>query len=272
MKNYSCNPKSMIVGVFHNKDLILELVKRDVIGRYRGSIMGLLWSFFYPILMLTIYTFVFSVVFKARWAGGAGSKTEFALALFCGLIVFGLFSECVARAPGLITGNVNYVKKVIFPLEVFPLVSLGASTFHFFVSLLVWLIFYIIFFGVPLVSFLLLPIVVLPLIFFTLGGSWILASLGVYLRDVSQIIGVIITVLMYLSPVFYPVSAIPERFHFYMHLNPLTFAIEQSRSIMIFGGGIDWLKWACQMGSALMFAWGGFAWFQKTRQGFADVL
>ena len=201
MQQFSTSPKEIVASFWRNRCLIKALVKREVIGRYRGSVMGLLWSFFNPVLMLAVYTFIFSVVFRARWAGGSESKTEFALVLFAGLMVFNFFSECVNRAPGLVLGNVNYVKKVIFPLEILPLVVLGSAAFHLLINLLVWLSFYLIFFGVPHVTIGLLPVVLLPFGLMTLGFSWLLASLGVYLRDVTQIIGVVTAVLMLLNSV-----------------------------------------------------------------------
>lgn len=234
--------------------------------------MGLLWSFFNPVLMLTVYTFVFSVVFKARWQGGSGSKVEFALVLFTGLLIFNLFSEVINRAPSLILSNANYVKKVIFPLEILPVIALGAAAFHMAISLLVWLGFYLIFFGVPQATILALPLILIPLCLQILGLSWILASLGVYLRDVGQFIGVVTTVLMFLSPIFYPIGALPEQYQWFMHLNPLTYIIEEARSLMIWGRGIDWLDWTSWTVLSLVFAWIGFIWFQKTRKGFADVL
>lgn len=269
--------KSFSLGVLaqsvkDNRALIAALIKREVVGRYRGSVMGLLWSFFNPVLMLAVYTFVFSVVFKARWADGSDSKTEFALVLFAGLLIFNLFSECVNRAPGLILLNVNYVKKVIFPLEILPIVALGSAAFHFAVSLVVWLIFYLVFFGIPAITILMLPLVLIPIIFITLGLSWLLASLGAYLRDVGQIISMVTTVLMFLSPIFYPIVALPEIYRPYMQLSPLTFVIEQARGLMIFGGSMDWASWGLWVTISLVIFWLGFAWFQKTRKGFADVL
>jgi lipopolysaccharide transport system permease protein len=255
-----------------NRSLIVSLVRREVVGRYKGSALGLLWSFFNPVLMLVVYTFVFSVVFKARWAGGSDSKTEFALVLFTGLVVFNLFSECVNRAPGLILSNANYVKKVIFPLEILPIVAMGSAAFHFLASLAVWLIFHLIFFGLPPLSIAYLPIALLPLILFTLGLSWFLASLGVYLRDVSQIIGVLTTILLFMSPIFYPVAALPEAYQPIMQMNPLTGVIEQVRNVMIWGKGLDWVGWVVSMIASGLIAWLGFSWFQKTRKGFADVL
>lgn len=266
------SPWALLATVSKHRALIANLVRREIAGRYRGSFMGFLWSFFNPVLMLLVYTFVFSVVFKARWAGGSDSKTEFALVLFAGLMLFNLFSECVTRAPGLIVGSVNYVKKVIFPLEVLPLVVMGAALFHFVISLLVWLAFYMVFFGAPQPTLLLLPLVVLPFLLMILGLSWLLASLGVYLRDVSQVVGVLVMVMMFMSPLFYPVEALPEDFQQWMQLSPLTFAVEQARNVMYWGKPIAWQAWWPQMGWAILVAWLGFAWFQKTRKGFADVL
>ncbi|MDH0101605.1 ABC transporter permease [Stutzerimonas stutzeri] len=256
----------------NNRSLLYSLIRREIVGRYRGSIMGILWSLFNPLLMLVVYTFVFSVVFKARWIGGSDSKTEFALVLFSGLMVYSLFSECVIRAPSLIIGNVNYVKKVIFPLELLPVVALGSAIFHFSISLLVWIVFFVTFFGAPKAEILLLPLVVLPLMIATLGVSWLLASLGVYLRDVTQIVGVVTTVLMFLSPIFYPIAALPEAYQPFMQFSPLTFVVEQTRDVMIWGNGIKWLDWSIRMFISIIVFWLGLAWFQKTRKGFADVL
>ena len=260
---------SSIIG---NRSLIFSLAKREVVGRYRGSVMGILWSFFNPVLMLAVYTFVFSVVFKARWTGGSESKTEFALVLFAGLLVFNLFAECINRAPGLILSNVNYVKKVVFPLEILPIVVLSSAVFHFLISFIVWIIFYLIFFGTPPVTILFLPLILVPLILMILGLSWLLASLGVYLRDVGQMIGMVVTVLMFLSPIFYPIAALPEKYRLLMQLSPLTFSIEQARNVMIWGNAFNWEYWLIWISVSLLLAWAGFSWFQKTRKGFADVL
>lgn len=268
----SISPFALLSTLKSHRNLIYNLIKREVIGRYRGSVMGLFWSFFNPVLMLVVYTFVFSVVFKARWAGGTDSRSEFALVLFAGLMVYNLFSECINRAPGLVLGNINYVKKVVFPLEILPVVAIGSATFHLLVSLVVWLIFYLLFFGTPQVTLLLFPIVLMPFFLLILGFSWFLASLGVYLRDVSQIVGVLTTALMFLSPIFYPMTALPEEYHIFLQFNPLTFIIEQARDVMIWGRGMDWVAWVAYWIFAALVAWLGFAWFQKTRRGFANVL
>lgn len=272
MQSFPATPREMAASLWRNRNLISVSVRREVLGRYRGSLMGILWSFFNPLFMLAVYTFVFSVVFKARWNTASDSKTEFALVLFAGLIVFNLFSECINRAPSTILGNPNYVKKVIFPLEILPWVNLGSSLFHCGISLCVWLIAYLVFFGAPHLSALYLPLILTPLALVIMGLSWALASLGVYLRDVSQIIGIITTMMMFLSPIFYPASALPENYRPIIYMNPLTAVIEQARSVLFWGNSPDFSLIAGSIATSSLIAWLGFAWFQKTRKGFADVL
>jgi lipopolysaccharide transport system permease protein len=263
----------MFASLWRNRQLIVRMTRREVVGRYRGSVMGLAWSFFNPVLMLFVYTFVFSAVFKARWGvGEEESKANFAIILFVGMIVHGLFSECVNRAPGLILSNVNYVNKVVFPLEILPWVALGSALFHSLVSLAVLLLAILVFNQTFSWTSIFFPLVLLPLIFVTMGLAWFLSALGVYVRDIGQITGVFTMVLLFLSPVFYPVSALPQDYRILLHLNPLTLIIEESRKVLIFGRLPDWaaLGAALLVGFALSAA--GFWWFQKIRKGFADVL
>lgn len=248
------------------------MVKREVIGRYRGSFLGLLWSFVNPVLMLTIYTFVFGFVFKARWGQGDIDQYEFALVLFTGLIVFNLFSECISRAPGLILANVNYVKKVIFPLEILPWIALGSALFHAGISLGVLFIFLAALGHDFSWTMLWLPIVLLPFLLLIMGLSWLIASIGVFIRDVGQVVGMALTVLMFMSPIFYPLSALPESVSHYLFLNPLTFVVEQVRNILIWGQQPNWHDLAIYSVISIFVAWFGLLWFEKTRKGFADVL
>lgn len=260
-------------SLWSHRELILQMTRREVVGRYRGSIMGLAWSLFNPILMLVVYTFVFSVVFKAKWGTvGEQSQTSFAIVLFVGMIVYGLFAEMVNRAPGLILNNVNYVKKVVFPLEILPVVGMGAALFHSLISLGVLLLAILLINGSLAWTAIFFPLVILPLLIATLGVAWFLASIGVFVRDVGQITGMFTTVLMFLSPVFFSVTALPEKFQFWLMLNPLTFMIEQSRAVMVFGKLPDWVGLMIYTVASLAVAWAGFWWFQKTRKGFADVL
>jgi lipopolysaccharide transport system permease protein len=272
MRAFSISPMEALRSMWCNGGLLVTLTKREVVGRYRGSVMGILWSFLNPLFMLLVYTFVFSVVFQARWGTGVESKADFAIYLFVGLIVFNLFAECVSRSPTLITQNVNYVKKVVFPIEILPCVSLGSALFHGAVSLGVWTVFYWYWKGCPQVTAILVPLVVLPFIIFTLGLSWLLASLGVFLRDISQIISLALSVLMFLSPVFYPTTALPLPLQNLMRLNPLANTIEALRALLLFGTLPETTSYLVHLTVACIFASLSFAWFQKTRRAFADVL
>ncbi|WP_045220548.1 ABC transporter permease [Desulfonatronum thioautotrophicum] len=258
---------------FRHRHLILELTRRDIAMRYRGSLMGITWSFLIPLLMLIVYTLFFTLIFNARWGLSENeTRTDFAVILFVGLLIHGFFADCINRSPGLIISNVNYVKKVVFPLEILPFVMLGSALFHIALSLLV------LFLAMLLLSHqiswtaLLFPIVFLPLIFTTLGLAWLLSSLGVFIRDIGQITNVFTTILLFASGVFFPLSSIPPPYRDFLALNPLAYIIEQSRDVLLFGtlpGGVGLLA---SLLAGLVITWAGYWWFQKTRNGFADVL
>lgn len=274
---HAAQPTSLVAltrSLWRNRQLIVQMTKREVVGRYKGSAMGMAWSFFNPVFMLTVYTFVFSEIFKSRWGGiGADdSKTQFAVVLFVGMIVLNLFSEVLNRAHGLILSNVNYVKKVVFPIEILPVIAMGAALFHSLISLGVLLAAFALFNGYLHWTAVFTPLVLLPLVILTTGLAWMLASLGVFLRDVGQTIVIITTASMFLSPVFYPVTAVPERFRPFIMANPLTFIIEQAREVLVWGHLPNWVGLGGYTLAATAIAWAGYAWFQKTRKGFADVL
>lgn len=272
MQRHSGSLAALFRCVWRNRNLTMILIKREVLGRYRGSYLGLLWSFFNPVFMLFVYAFFFGVVFKSRWVGQGESTSEFALVLFVGMIVFNLFSECMNRAPSVVLSNASYVKKVVFPLEILPLVNLGAALFHLGITLVVWLLFSWFVLGEIKSSVILFPFVMLPLLLLTAGVSWVLASLGVYLRDVSQVVGVVTSALMFMSPIFYPISALPVEYHHIMQLNPLAIVVEHAREVLYWGGAPDWQEYGKFLITSFFVAWAGFFWFQRTRAGFADVL
>lgn len=256
-----------------NRALIVQMAKREVLGRYRGSIMGLAWSFFNPLLMLAVYTFFFSFVLKSRWgtAQDAG-HADFAIVLFVGLIAHGLFAECINRAPALINSNVSYVKKVVFPLEIFPLIAMGSALFHAAISVLVLLALQLSIVGSLPWTVVFFPLVVTPLIVVTLGFAWFLAASGVFVRDIGQTTGMLTSVLLFVSPVFYPVSSLPHKMQLIVMVNPLTLIIEESRKALLYGEMPNWTGLGVYLLVGTTVAWVGFWWFQKTRKGFADVL
>ncbi|MFZ1853017.1 MAG: ABC transporter permease [Nitrosomonas sp.] len=255
--------------------LIFQLTKREIISRYRGSFLGILWTIINPILILAIYTFVFGFVFKVRLDQSSSSENDqfsFALLLFSGLIVYNIFSDCLSRSPGLVLANINYVKKIIFPLDILPWVNLGATLFHAAISLLVFLIALLLIKHSIYWTVIWIPVILTPFLLLTLGISWFLAATGVFVRDIGQFIGLALTMLLFLSPVFYPASALPESIRDYLFLNPLSFIIEQLRAVALYGQLPDWQGLAIYTLIGLIFAQIGFVWFEKTRKGFADVL
>jgi lipopolysaccharide transport system permease protein len=267
------SPLSLVRSALRNRNVIWQLTKREVIGRYRGSLFGLLWSLFNPLLMLAVYTFVFGVVFRSKWGFGANeTKLDFALMLFAGLLVFGIFGECMNRSPGLILANPNYVKKVVFPLEVMPIVLVLTALFHAAVSLLVLLAAILVTRGTIPWTTIIFPVVLLPLIALSLGVSWFLSSLGVYVRDVGQAVGVLTTALMFLSPIFFPSSAVSEGIRLFIALNPLSFPIEQGREVLMWGRPPNWTGLAVYGAASLLVMQAGYWWFQKMRRGLADVM
>lgn len=271
---FPAGPSSLFAGFWRERRLIGQLIRREVLGRYRGSLMGVAWSFLYPILMLAVYTFVFSVVFEAKWPGmlEGQSKSRFALLLFIGVIAHGLLAEAITKAPALVVGSANYVKKVVFPLETLGWSLVGSAAFHAFVSILILLGAQWLFEGwVPLTAWW-LPVILLPLGFFALGAAWLLAALGVFIRDIAQLSGVFATVLMFLAPVFYPIAALPEEYRAWVYANPLTVVIEQSRAALFAGTAPDPVIMLRYYAIAMAFMFFGYWWFQKSRRGFADVL
>lgn len=266
-------PVALVSTLVRNRGLVRQLAWQEIAGRYRSSLLGVAWMAITPLLMLSVYTFVFAVVFQARWGtAGSGDKAQFAVVLFAGLAVFTVLSECLNRAPGLIVSNANYVKRVVFPLELLPVIVLCGAVFHFMVSMLVWLVAAWILIGPPPLTAILLPVVMLPLAFGTLGASWGLAALGVYLRDVGQVVGVVVTGLLFLSPIFYPIEAVPEGARELIMLNPVGYVVEMARGVLVFGRLPNPIGFLVALLSSIFVAWAGFWLFQKTRKGFADVL
>ena len=266
-------PLAVFSSFWRHRTLIYSLARRDVLGRYSGSFLGLMWSFFNPLLMLCVYTFVFGVVFKARWSPNeSASILEFAVVLFAGLLVYGIFSECVNRAPSLMLQNPGFVKRVVFPLEIMPWVVLCSSLFHTAISLAVLALAMLLGMGALPLTWPLIVVVLVPLILFVLGISWALAALGVYLRDLAQTITIVTTVMMYLSPIFYPASAVPAAFRWAIEWNPMSFFIEQSRAVLIWGRLPDFGGLVAMTAGGLAVAWLGLTLFQHARDGFADVL
>ncbi len=266
-------PWALVHSASAHRALIGQLARREIVGRYRGSALGLAWSFFNPLLMLAVYTFLFGIVFRLRWGGPADAGGPgVALTLFAGLIVHGLFAECLNRAPGVVLANPSYVKRVVFPLEVLAWVTVTSALFHAAISVVLLLAgLWVVQGSVPLTAAW-LPLVLLPLAVLSLGLVWWLSATGVYLRDLGQVTGIVASVLLFLAPILYPMSAIPEAYRGWIRLNPLTFLVEQFRAVTIEGTAPDVAGLAGYTVVAAAFAYAGFWWFQHARRGFADIV
>lgn len=263
----------MLTLAWKHKTLIWQLLRRDIYSRYRGSVLGLLWSLCTPLLMLGIYTFVFQYVFKSRWSDAAGDTTlSFAIVLFLGLTIHAVMAEILTKSPLLITGNQNFVKKIVFPLELLSWVTLLGAIFTFLISFGLLLVFILVeLHRIPLTA-LLLPLILLPYFLLLLGISWFLAALGVYLRDIQQITGTLATLLLFLSPIFYSVNILPKNLQALIFLNPLSYVVESARAAVIYGKLPDLTGLGIYSLVALFVAWLGYSFFRKVRPGFSDVL
>ena len=272
----SLSTKLRKTGSFSNSArLIWALIGRDIDVRYRGSFFGFLWPMINPLLSLGVYTFVFGTVFKARWSSDGvdtSSSTSYAVVLFAGLIVFNLFSETLNRAPTLVLSNSNYVKKVVFPLEVLVPVALGNASFHALVSVIVLLPFVFLAFGQIPATVFYLPLVILPLMLNILGLGWFLASLGTYVRDIGQFISTLTMAALFIGPIFFPATAMPDWARDFLVLNPITIPVEQARQVAIFGHPPNLVTLSAYSGVSVIIAVLGLLWFKKTKKGFADVL
>jgi len=267
------NPVHMTQNLWAHRYLIQQMVRRDLTQRYRGSYLGLLWTVINPILMLTIYTFVFSIVFNARWRQDVDvPRGEFALTLYAGLIAFNLFSEVLNRAPSIVTQYPNYVKKVVFPLEILVVVITITSLTTSIINLSILLVGSLIILKTIPLTIIFLPLIYLSLVLLTMGSAWFLASLGVYIRDIGQLIGVLTTVLFFMTPIFYSADAVPPAFQFIMRFNPLAMIVENFRRLLIWGEPPTFPSWAIWTGIFIILILGGYTWFMATKKGFADVL
>jgi lipopolysaccharide transport system permease protein len=259
-------------GLLWHRALVIELTKREVLGRYRGANFGLLWALISPFLTLAVYTFAFGFIMKNKWPQVEGGNSHFSIILFVALIVHGLFAECLNRSPSLVTAQPNFVKRVVFPLEILPWPMLLSALFHAFMNAIVFMLLRLALEHTVSWTIVFLPLVILPLAFLTLGISWMLAALGVYLRDIGQITGVLSTALLFMSSAMIPLQSVPERYRLYFELNPLTFIIDQAREVALWNHQPNWIGLGLYAVGGLLAMVVGYSCFRAVQRGFADVL
>lgn len=262
-----------LVSPWPLRSLIWQFARKDVVVRYRGSWLGIGWSVVTPLAMLAIYTLVFQHVFKTRWpTSGSGSNVGFALNLYAGLLVFNWVAEILNRAPRLILEQPNLVTKVVFPLHALGWAAVVSACFHLSISLSIWLIANLIFGHAPTWSWLATPLILACLVPWLLGACWALSAVGVYLRDVSQLVGLMVSALMFLTPIFYPVQALPVWLQPLTYWNPLTAPIEALRLVVLGGDVVPWAALTSTLAYGMLACTLGVWLLQRLKNGFADVL
>ena len=252
-------------------ELIFSLAKRDLLTRYKGSVLGIVWAIVTPVVTIAIFTFIFAGIFGARF-GGSNSHWDYALYLFCGLVPWNMFQETLQQSATTITGHANLVKRVVFPLETLPVAqALSALGNQLFATVALLFAIVLIQHQLPL-TVLWLPVVLIPQLLLTVGAAWLLASLGVFLRDIVPGVSLVLMAWMYLTPIIYPESVVPEKFRWLISINPFTALIRTYRRIFLEGQSPDWagLGFFAIIGF-VMFVF-GYWWFARTRKNFADVI
>jgi len=272
MQAHSHSISSYAATIARYRDLIAQLVRREFQQRFRGSTLGVLWAVINPLVTVLMFAFVFGVVFQSRWGGVAPTTGNFVIIVLLGMAVHGILAEALGRAPSAIVSQPAYVKKVVFPLEILPIVITVNAVLNAAITLAVVLVASAVVNGGLAPTVLLLPIVLLPFVILVAGIVLFVSAIGVYIRDMTQIVGLATMLALFLAPVFYPISVVPESYRLLLYLNPLTFIIEQARDVALFGHMPDWPGLMVYGSIAFLFAWLGYCWFQKARNGFADVI
>ncbi len=258
--------------LIQNHVLVSGLARRQISAKYRGSMFGMFWAVLTPLIMLGVYTFVFTVIFDRGWKDQLEGKTNYALFLYMGLVCHQFLSECINRGPNLIHENKTYVKRIIFPLDALPWVFTATACFGLVVNYSILLILSLIIYGLPPITVLLMPLVFIPLIFFGLGIIYLFAAIGVYVRDLRQVSMLLVSLFLFGTPIFYPLQAVPESMRWIFTLNPLATIVTQGREMTFFGNlpqfdliALVWLQ-------TLVFVVVSSFIFSRLRQSFADVV
>ncbi len=255
------------------RELVKQLTIREVFTKYKGSYLGFTLAFLQPLMLLAVYTYVFSVIFNMKWGiAQHEGRLGFALALFVGILTFNILGEVANAAPTLIISHVNYVKKVVFPLEILPIVKLLSTITNSIFGIIIVLVTMIVSGRNLSWTIILLPVVWFPLVLFSLGWGFLLSALGVFIRDIGTTIGVFVNMLFFLSPIFYPLEAVPERFRIACRLNPIALFVEDARSVVLWGQLPDWRWYLCGVLCSVLMVIIGYLFFVKCKHAFADVL
>jgi len=271
------SPVTLARNLWEYRELIKQFSIRETVARHKGTHLGLAWTVGQPLLTLAVFTFLFATVFEVRWDAtlSGEAKIDYALHFFAGLVLYSVFADTVGRAPGLILEKPNFVRKVVFPLEILPVAALGASLIYALISVVVLLVAALVLAGHFSVTLWLFPLTLVPLLTLTLGLSWFLCSIGVFVRDIKNVVAVLLQLLFFVTPIMFPLAMVTEKLGDYawvVYLNPLTPILEDGRRTLLLGEQPHWLGLGISTVVGLAMMQAGYAWFRRSRQGFADVL
>lgn len=258
--------------IMKNVYLLQQLVNRDFREKYKGSVLGMLWSVLVPLFMMVMYTYVFSEIFHPAWGEQPGSKYEYALVIFCGLSAFNMFSEVMTKSCSIVMGNVNYVKKVIFPLELLPLTVTITAFANCLISYGILLVGNLLLNHTIYITSLELILQFIPLFLSCLGTAYALSALAVYFKDIVNAISILVMILMYASPIFYSLETAPKQFQVLAAVNPLASVIENARRACLYGEHMVLGSYMISLGVAVVILLLGYLIFNRLKDGFADIL
>ncbi len=263
-----------MLAIMRRRTAFWQFLVRAIARRYRASALGLLWMLIVPLFTLGVYTFVFGVVMQSRWSTGAAASgtTGYSLHLFAGLAIFWLMADVLAESPSAIVQHANLVKKAVFPLEIIPITVVGGALFQTLINTGILLAATLFVVGHVPATALLYPLILLPFVLLLCGFAWFLSALGVYVRDVTHGIGLLMTVLLFISPVFYSTDRVPPSLQPLLFLNPITFIVVESRRVLLDGELPHWAGLAIYFSIACIVIAFGYFVFRKARRNFADVV
>lgn len=272
--NYYQKVRLYFLSLYKGKDLLVELTKRDFQQRYKGSILGVIWALLSPLLMLAVYTFIFVAVFKLKWGAMEtnGSKMLYTMMIFAGLIPFQIFSESVNRSVSILNQSANYIKKVVIPVEILPSSIVLSTVLNSFFSVCLLTLGKVFFLDTPNWTLVFIPLLMIPITFLSLGISLLVAAFGIYLKDLVYVIGLLVNVLFYMSPIFYSTDALPENFKVFVMFNPIAPIIEQYRDVFVSGQMFSLHEYFISAFWAFVFFIIGLIIFRYLRRGFSDVI
>lgn len=273
LRKLEIGPLAPLTALSRHHYLLSRIVAQDLKARYRESILGFVWALILPLAQLAVFTFVFGTIIPARWPSAGLTPLDFPLVLFCGIIMFTAFAEAITRAPTTLVEGAVYIKRVVFPVQILPVSTVAVAMVNLVFAIVLLIAGSCLAHGrLPQLEILYIPVIICPFALLLLGLCWLLSAAGLYLQDLRHAISPVVSLLLFLSPILYPPSAVPEKVRSLLYFNPITVPVEQLRAVVIYQVQPDLQQLTIYALVAWLIAWAGYAWFVILRRGFADVV